>query len=261
MPALVGLSALQAFYKLVQAGLTPQGLQHLAPQRPLDVVDAQSPAPGAFLPAGSVARYFVPTAALMPALLGHTRSQAIDLLQAAGFNAVPQGPAFGMGTTVVVAQGAPANVALARGSSVSFVFKFQQGGGMPVKVQVPQLLGVTKQEAVAALQQKGLGVDLDHQGPGVPGPGTKVVAQVPPGGALVPPGTVVKVTYVEVAGPGGMTQVPALAGKTLLQAQQALAAANLGIDPQQGPNVPGGLKEGDRAAARRGAPSWPRGRS
>jgi len=245
VPALDGLSSLEAFLKIQLAGLTPKALQHLAPNHPVDRVDQQSPAPGALVPMGSEVRFFVPLTALVPALQGGTRSQAIALLQAEGFNANPQGPAFGMGSTVVIAQSVPAGAALARGSSVSFAFKFQQGGGMPVKVQVPNLLGGTKQDAVAALQQKGLGVDLDRQGPILPGPGTKVIAQMPPAGALVPPGTVVKVGYVELAGgPQGLTQVPALVGKTLVEAQQLLAAANLGLNAQQqGPNMPGGIKQ------------------
>jgi serine/threonine-protein kinase len=118
-------------------------------------------------------------------------------------------------------------VPLARGSTVSFAYKFQVGGGMPVKVQVPPLLGLTKDQAAAALQQAGLGVDLVSQGPILPGPGTKVVGQLPPAGVLVNAGTVVKVTYVEVGQIVLPVTVPPLVGKSKAQAQAALSALGL----------------------------------
>ena len=236
VPTLVGLSPAQAWQKLAQAGLTPKGLQHLAPNKPVDVVDQQQPAPGTLLPTGAEVRFYVPLASIVPGLFGRTRTEAIQLLQGAGFNANPQGPGFGVGTTVVIAQGAPAGVPLARGSTVSFAYKFQVGGGMPVKVQVPALLNLTKDQAAAKLQQNGLGVDLERQGPILPGPGTKVVAQVPNAGSLVTAGSVVKVIYVEVGAIVLPVTVPALVGKTKAQAKAQLEA--LGLVPKF--NGPGG---------------------
>jgi beta-lactam-binding protein with PASTA domain len=227
VPAVVGLSPAQAWQKLVADGFTPKALQHMAPNEPVDVVDAQLPAPGSLAQVGAEVRFYVPLASVVPGLLGRTRTQAIQMLQADGFNANPQGPGFGVGTTVVIAQGAPAGVPLARGSTVSFAYKFQAGGGMPVKVQVPLLSGMTKEQAAAKLQQTGLGVDLERQGPIVPGPGTKVVAQTPNPGALVPVGTVVKVIYVEQGQLVLPVSVPTLLGKTKAQAKAQLDALGL----------------------------------
>lgn len=243
VPSVLGLTAAQAFQTLKQAGFQPKGRTHLAPGAPVDVVGAQQPVAGATVALGSEVQYYVPATSLVPALFGRTKGEAIQLLQDAGFNPKPQGPAFGMGTTVVIAQGAPAGVPLARGSEVGFAFKFEAGGGIPVKVQVPNLLGQTKNQAVQTLQQKGLGVDLDHQGPFLPGSGTKVVGQNPPAGALVNAGAVVKVAYVDVAGGGGpgLVVVPDLSGLTQQAAQQALQQAGLpGQFVQQGPAFPGG---------------------
>ncbi len=241
VPAVIGQSAAQAYAALRQAGLKPVGLAHLAPGAAVEVVDQQAPAPGATVPAGSEVRYFVPLASVVPALIGRSRTEAVALLQQAGFNPQPQGPAFGIGATVVIAQGAPAGVPLARGSDVPFAFKFSSGGGIPVKVQVPGVVGQSKDDAVAALQQKGLGVDLQHQGPILPGPGTRVTAQSPPAGALVNPGTVVQLTYVELPSGGPpAVPVPSLIGLSLPEAQQALQQAQLnGQFQAQGPSVPG----------------------
>lgn len=242
VPNVVGLPAAQAFQALQAAGLSPKAKQHLAPNQPVDVVDAQSPLPGAQVPPGSEARFYVPVAGLVPTLIGKSKNDAIQILQAAGFNPQPQGPAFGLGGTVVIAQGATAGVPLARGSDVAFAYKFQVGGGIGAKVQVPNLAGMAKNAAAAALQQQGLGADLQHQGPFLPGTGTKVVSQGPPAGAMVNPGTVVQVVYVDVAvGPPALAQVPTLVGLSVPDAQQALAAAGLqGQFQQQGPNLPGG---------------------
>ena len=240
VPNVVGLSPGQAFQALQASNLHPKAKQHLAPNQPVDVVDAQTPPAGANVPPGPEVRVYVPLAGLVPTLIGTSKNAAIQALQAAGFNPQPQGPAFGLGGTVVIAQGAPAGVPLARGSTVAFAFKYQ-GGGIGAKVQVPDVMGLTKNAAATALQQKGLGVDLQHQGPFLPGSGTKVTSQNPPAGALVNPGTVVQVGYVDVLGGGGnLAQVPNLVGLTVTQAQQALAAVQLqGSFQQQGPNFPG----------------------
>jgi beta-lactam-binding protein with PASTA domain len=243
VPNVVGLAATQAYQKLQAANLTPKGKQHLAPNHPVGQVDAQTPSAGAGVLPGTEVRFYVPLAALVPTLIGKSRSDAVQILQAEGFNPQPQGPAFGFGGTVVIAQGAPAGVPLARGSDVAFAFKYTGGGPIPVKTKVPGVVGLTKNAAIQALQQKGLGVDLQHQGPVLPGTGTKVTGQVPPADALVNPGTVVQVTYVDVpfGPPPNMTQVPNLVGLTVPNAQQALAAAQLqGAFQQQGAPFPGG---------------------
>jgi beta-lactam-binding protein with PASTA domain len=243
VPNVVGLSPAQAFQALQNGNLHPKAKQHLVPNQPVDVVDAQTPSAGATVAPGTEVRFYVPQASLVPTLIGKSRNDAIQALQGAGFNPQPQGPAFGLGETVVIAQGAPAGVPLARGSTVAFAFKYQ-GGGIGAKVQVPDVMGLTKNAAASMLQQKGLGVDLQHQGPFLPGSGTKVTSQGPPAGALVNPGTVVQVVYIDVMGGGGggnLVQVPDLSGMTVPQAQQALAAAQLqGAFQQQGPSFPGG---------------------
>jgi beta-lactam-binding protein with PASTA domain len=241
VPNVVGLTPPQAYQALQAAHLTPKGKQHIAPNRPVDQVDAQLPPPGSNVLPGTEVRFYVPVAALVPTLFGKTRNDAIQILQAAGFNPQPQGPAFGFGGTVVIAQGAPAGVPLARGSDVAFAFKFTGGPPIPVKTKVPNVMGLSKNAAIQALQQKGLGVDPQHQGPNIPGPGTKVTGQNPPADALVNPGTVVQILYVDVpVGPPNPTQVPNLVGLAVPAAQQALANAALqGSFNKQGPTLPG----------------------
>lgn len=233
VPDLLGLSPAAAWIKVQQSGFTPMSGHQLAPNQPVDVVHAQNPNPGTALGLGSKVRFYVPIAAVVPSVLHKTRGEAIQILQDAGFNPEPSGPNFGIGTTVVIAQSAPAGVPLARGSKVSFAYKF---GGivLPVKVQVPSVIGVTRQQAAAALQAKDLGVSLVQQGPDLPGPGTKVVAQNIPAGTLVNPGTVVTVLYIEV-GPGPLpAATPNVVGMTKAQAKAAVEAKGL-IPIFQGP--------------------------
>jgi serine/threonine-protein kinase len=233
VPDLLGLTPAAAWVKVQQAGFMPVSGHQLAPNQPVNAVHAQSPNPGSPLALGSKVRFYVPLAAIVPSVLHKTRGEAIQLLQQAGFNPAPSGPDFGIGTTVVIAQSAPAGVPLARGSKVSFAYKF---GGVivPVKVQVPAVLNTTKQQAAAALQAKDLGVNLVQQGPDLPGPGTKVVQQSIPAGSWVNPGTVVTVTYVEVGPLVQQASVPAVVGMTKAQAKALVESKNL-VAVFQGP--------------------------
>lgn len=245
VPSLVGLDPLQAWLRAVTAGFAPRGLKHLAPGLPVDKVDAQSPAPGSVLPRGSELRFFTPLASRVPDLAGLTRSQAVAALEAVGFNAQPQGPQFGIGTTLVTSQAVPAGRELARGSLVRFTFVFTTGGTLPVKVAVPHVLGMTKEQAASALQGVGLGIRLQREGPAHPGLATKVVGQAPAAGALRLVGSLVDVTYIELPGLGPLppvpfVTVPDLLGKTLQQAEARLGQASLrAAFERQGPARPG----------------------
>lgn len=245
VPSLVGMDPLQAWLRALAAGFAPRGLKHLAPGLPVDRVDAQSPAPGSVLPRGSELRFFTPLSARVPDLAGLTRSQAIAALEASGFNAQPQGPQFGIGTTLVTAQAVPAGRELARGSLVRFTFIFTVGGGLPAKVAVPSLVGLTKEAAASALQAVGLGIRLTRDGPAQPGLNTRVTAQAPAAGALRLVGSLVDVTYIELPGVGPLpplpfVTVPDLAGLGLQQAEARLGQAGLRVAfERQGPARPG----------------------
>ncbi len=240
VPSLVGLDPLEAWLKAVLAGFTPRGLKHLAPGLPADKVDAQSPAPGSVLPRGSELRFFTPLASRVPVLTGLSRGQAVAALEAAGFNAQPQGPHFGLGATLVTAQAVAAGTELARGTIVRFTFVFTVGDGLPVKVAVPSLLGLTKEQAAQALQGVGLGIRLLRQGPVLPGLGTKVVQQSPAPGTLWLAGSKVDVTYAEVldAPPPGLVtvEVPSVLGLATAAAEERLVLSGLQVAlERQGP--------------------------
>ncbi len=94
------------------------------------------------------------------------------------------------------------------------------------QVEVPDLLNLTVEEARSLAGQAGL--DLEVQGSG-----ERVRSQLPPGGALVPRGTRLRV-YTG-AGPGvgavgGLVTVPSLEGKTLREVAQLLGAMGLGLE-------------------------------
>jgi beta-lactam-binding protein with PASTA domain len=204
----------------------------MAPDAPLGLVASQHPGAGAGVAPGTPVTFYVPEATTVPHLLGKTRNQAISLLQQAGLNAAPQGPAFGLGSTKVVSQSHPAGGKVAKGSTVTFAYAWT--GGLPVpKVSVPNLVGLTKNAAQNALAAKGLAAQF--QGPAFGFGATQVTAQNPGAGTLVPKGSAVLVVYKFTGGLQPIkVAVPLLIGLKKSAAEQAISAK--GLVPQlQGP--------------------------
>ncbi|MGB9867284.1 MAG: penicillin-binding transpeptidase domain-containing protein [Bacillota bacterium] len=113
-----------------------------------------------------------------------------------------------------------------------------------IQVEVPSVLFEDVETARRKLASVGLGFRIE-------GSGSTVVGQLPAPGALVPPGTEVKVSLGESQTGAGTVVVPDLTGKTMREAIQLLAERNLtmqaegsGIavrqDPAPGQGVPPG---------------------
>jgi beta-lactam-binding protein with PASTA domain len=198
VPNLLGLTKQAATAKLGQKGLLAD---FQGPQFGLGTTKVihQNPMAGAHVPPGSVVHVtFVfggqPAPQVqVPNLLGRTRSAAGALLQQRGLQANFLGPQFGIGATKVVDQTPVPGAMVAPGSVVNV--KYVYGGGLqPAQVQVPQTVGKTRAAAKALVESRNLVAQFigPPMGPGTP----RVVAQQPPAGANVPPGTTVKMTIV-----------------------------------------------------------------
>ncbi len=254
VPELRGMPIHDALHILLQHRLQGRVRERPAPNQPVDVVEDQEPGPGHPLPAGAVVYLFVPEKAGVPDLIGHSRTSAIQLLQAAGLNPAPRGPRVGVGSTRVTSQDPPADAVVARGSTVGFYYVFRVGGG-PVygTVRVPNVVGLSRAEARATLEARGLRCACRGPTRGPSGSGTRVVRQGPAAGSLVRRGTAISVEYVLVVGPrpgpapgpapvpvpvpgpgpgpgpgAQMVRVPRVVGLPTAQAQSTLRARGLG---------------------------------
>jgi serine/threonine-protein kinase len=106
---------------------------------------------------------------------------------------------------------------------------------------VPRVLGMTRTDALAALQRAQLQVRDSGSEPHPTAPAGTVIWQDPPPGVDAPTGT--RVGLVTSSGPSKVT-VPDVTGYDAAMAQQILAAAGLTVarsDSVQAPNVAPGL--------------------
>ena len=224
VPSVIGKSPIQAFVKLLAAGLWGHEKHHVSPGAALGLVDSQYPAAGSVVGPGTKISFYLPKSTTVPALLGLTKAHALQKLLQAELNGAAQGPAFGFGATKVTNQSVVAGSKVAQGTTIQFAYVYTGGVG-PIKVKVPLLLGKTKSQAVTLLQLKGL--NGNFVGPIFGIGATKVTWQSPAANTLVLLGSTVNAKYKFVGPQILKVKVPHLLGKTKLHAAQALQAKGL----------------------------------
>jgi len=158
------------------------------PRAPKGTVVWQDPAPGTTLPAGSVVHLTVssgPASVPIPDVVGFEAPLARRVLLAAGFavsgtDSIPASADAG----TVVATRPGSGIVRDPGSGIGLVLS-----GGPAEISVPDLFGMTKDQALDRLNQTGL-TSVEVQNRIVPtGPPGRVVEQRPAAGNLVRRGT------------------------------------------------------------------------
>lgn len=158
------------------------------PRTPKGAVVWQDPAPGTILPAGSTVHLTTssgPASVPVPDVIAFDAALARRVLLAAGFNVagVDSIPANSEPGTVVATRPASGIVRDA-GAGVGLVLS-----GGPAEISVPDLFGMTKDQAMERLNQSGL-TQIEIQNRIVTtGPPGRVVEQRPASGNLVRRGT------------------------------------------------------------------------
>jgi|GEM_PF-1280846 len=231
VPNVIGKLTGQAIAMLEGAGLTPSVKVVVAPGKPPGFVFDQAPNFGALAQPNTVVEIRVPFGAgpqvLVPNLIGMSKAAALALLaaknlQADVVTAVTPPASWGK----VVAQLPGANQAVAVGATVKL--KVGVAGPGPQIVLVPNVVGLGKLAAKAALESKGFVVDIDD----VVAPAHplgKVFDQAPNANQLRPVGATVQIRVAKLGLlPPLMVGVPGVVGMTPAQAQQALVSAGLG---------------------------------
>ncbi|WP_117237596.1 PASTA domain-containing protein [Thermus sediminis] len=187
VPDLVGKTAREAFLLLKDTGLRLEVSEGNDPTKPKEVVLAQEPPPGTRLREGRTVRLTLNQARLnpLPNLQGLREEAAEARLGELGFRveakALLESPEP-LGT--VLATDPPPGTPLAPGAGVRLLLSRGQGVGSTVPL--PQLTGLTREEALFLLNAAGLQAQVEEVPAGAP-PGM-VLAQEPAPGTPMPPG-------------------------------------------------------------------------
>jgi eukaryotic-like serine/threonine-protein kinase len=226
MPNVIGLREDQARARLAEAQLAAD-VDRRPSRRPRGIVFAQVPGAGKQLDEGerveilvssSLIRVAVPSVADLPV------GEARERLEAAGFETRVRRVFAGAAKGRVIQQDPGAGERAPRGSTVELLVS--KGRNLN---RVPDVIGMTEQEAVQALRAREFDVRI-FDVPS-PDPSGTVVAQVPLGGVLAPPDSRVRINVSSGEGTGTPSErrveVPTVTGIQQTAALRRLRAAGL----------------------------------
>lgn len=199
VPRVIGSDLQAAREAIARAGLKPEKAEEVRhPTLAPGTVVWQDPPPGVVVPQGTSVQLSVstgPQRVPVPDVTGYDQSLGTELLEAAGLRvgaiesaqtAVPKG--------VIVNTRPPAGAALVPGGRVTVVVSV----GAPTIV-VPDLQGLTLEEARAALEQAGLSLGTYFRRTSSARAGT-IIEQRPAAGTLTAPGVAVDVILARRGG-------------------------------------------------------------
>ena len=193
VPNLVGQQDVDAEAQLISIGLTANFERVDDPDVPAGTVIAQDPPPGEKLPPESEVRLEVsngPGAAQVPDVKGATPEEAANVLGRAGFETTfAEEPSDEVDQGTVTRTDPPAGSDLAKGETIT-VFVSSGAASVPV----PNVVGMTEADAVAALQGAGFRVARVAQIVSSPANDGIVIDQSPEPDAEVERGATVTIT-------------------------------------------------------------------
>ena len=251
-PAVLGENQGNALSALQEVGLQAQVFNDYSDSVKRGDVIGQLPAPGASTPSGSEAVLLVSsgrapaptTPAMLPEVVGKTEQEAVSELQQAGFSpqvvrehspSAPEGKVIAQLPSQRSLAAAPPKgnswvmwVAIAAAVVLLglLAFFFLRGSGG--KVVVPDVTGMTQEEAVKELEDAGLEVkvtEADEKEAGDADEGT-VVEQNPPAGTEVDEGDQEEIVVVP---PKTLIEVPDVRKQNQADATKALQDAGLQV--------------------------------
>jgi len=228
VPNVVGLPSDQAFVRLQSAGLKGRTVK-IASRQPNGRVISQAPPGGGQAKKDTTVVLTVskgPGSAKVPSLRGLTEASATATLSRLGFRVSVSRVPSTLPKGIVVSQTPPPATKVPKGSIVGMNVST---GGNPAAggVAVPNVVGLSQEDAVDRLEQAGLGVDSFPVASKKP-QGT-VVSELPAGGTRVPPRSHVRINVS--LGPGARQKrpVPDVIGQPESDARHALIQAGFTV--------------------------------
>jgi serine/threonine-protein kinase len=190
VPDVRGQTEGEASAELARAGLEPRVVEIPSPE-PVNTVIGQDPGPGEQVVLGSRVRINVssgPAQVEVPNVVGKPFAQASSELQARSFRVARNDVDSDQPKGIVVGQDPEAGDSARRGSTVTVAVS--RG---PQTVDVPSVEGVGRDEAIAALEERGFVVDVVEEDVADENFVNIVLRQDPAPGTRVEPGTTVTI--------------------------------------------------------------------
>ncbi len=188
VPDVVGFQIEQARQLLMAQGFTVVEEPRVSEDAAVGEVVDQEPGPGEEAAKGSEVRLFVssgPAGRPVPNVAGRSVGEASNLLGQAGFTVTQTSePSDSVEEGLVIRTDPPADTVLPRDSAVTIVVS-----SGPADVTVTSVVGLSRDNAIDALQSAGFEVALEGDDPGCSD--LEVVDQDPDGDATAPPGSTV----------------------------------------------------------------------
>ena len=178
---------------------------------------------GAGVATGSGAVGAAMTLPAVPEVVGLSKTEAITAINRAGLllGTVTEQHSVSVPANVVMAQNPPAGAGVSPGTSVNITVSLG-----PAKVAVPNVLGMTRAQATAAIRAAGFAPGAVSQVNSSTVPKDGVISQNPGAGTLAAPGSLV--TLVVSLG-AARTTVPTVTGLYRGDAEAALRASGLAV--------------------------------
>lgn len=233
VPDVVGMAQADAIAALEDAGFDAKVQEAEEPGDAKEgQVAAQDPEAGSEAAKGSTVTISVvgaPEPVEVPDVIGLTEKAATTALEQAGLRANPrtkEDASAKAGT--VIEQSPAAGATVDPGSRVDITVAIAPA---PTQSTVPNVIGMTRADAEAALQAASLEVLIVENASDSVAEGL-VIVQMPAPGTVVVPGSEVAIA-VSTGSPGGteFTTVPDVGGMTLDEAEQVLSDAGLNMAP------------------------------
>lgn len=226
VPGVVGTDVQVARAELREAGLESQVVRATS-GKPVDQVLAQDPAEGAQADEGSTVTLTVsrgPGRVAVPSVDGLNEQKATAKLTNAGLvvDRVVRQADDSVTDGLVIRSSPAAGQRVDKGTGVTLVIS-----SGPQQVPVPDVVGLTEDEARQTLGDQGFQVSTTEQGSDSADPGT-VLSQSPAAGSDADPGTLVTLVVARAV---PTVSVPDLIGQSGSEASDALSAA--GLQPRQ----------------------------
>lgn len=224
VPNVTGMTVDQARRTLADEGLRLEVAKEVIdPANPKGVIISQDPRAGARIDENGTVEVVVSKGAevvSVPDVVGMGRAEAEAALEAAGFkvDGVTESFSAKIARGKVASQNPEAGSRASRGSTVSLVVS--KG---PEMVSVPNVVGLSQQEAAARLAAEGLEPQVQTEVASGTTEGT-VMSQDPASGATAPKGSRVIITVAKAP-----SSVPGVIGMTSGQAENTLSSAGFNV--------------------------------
>ena len=204
VPNLIGEQDADADAQLRAIGLVADFEAEDDPDVPAGTVIDQDPEAGEELPRGSAVRLTVsngPGTEAIPDVQGMTPAEAANVLGRAGFEvAFAEEPSDQVDEGTVTRTDPPAGTELPRGETVTV---YESSGS--ASVTVPDVLGMTQDDAIGTLQDAGFRVVSSSRTVADPDDDGRVIGQSPAGGTTAERGSTVEITIGDAIGGGSTT--------------------------------------------------------